>query len=182
VLTSFTLLACAHAPAPPSVPPEAPPDANASLRALLADHWEDTMRRSPIWASRLGDHRWDDRLDDNSPEALAAARQARVAFLRRAEAVPAGELDDQNRANLEIFTWELRTSVGVDACHAERWGLSARNNALITIGELPDIQPILTATDATNYLARLRAWPTPPSFQHLWSQSARSALLPVHRR
>src|SRR5207249_4205580 len=29
---------------------------------------------------------------------------------------------------------------------------------------------------------RLRAWPTPPSFQHLWSQSARSARLPVHRR
>ncbi len=159
MLSSLTLLACAHAPAPPSAPPEAPPDANASLHALLADHWEDTMRRSPIWASRLGDHRWDDRLDDNSPEALAAARQARVAFLRRAEAVPAGELDDQNRANLEIFTWELRTSVGVDACHTERWGLSARNNALITIGELPDIQPILTATDATNYLARLRAWP-----------------------
>jgi hypothetical protein len=36
-------------------------DETARLRALLADEWEYTVEQSPVWASELGDRRWNDR-------------------------------------------------------------------------------------------------------------------------
>src|SRR5438477_13100332 len=41
-----------------------------ALARLLVEHWEETLRRNPLMASRLGDHRYDDQLPDRS----AAAR------------------------------------------------------------------------------------------------------------
>lgn len=134
--------------------------AASGLRSLLFDHWEATMVRSPVWATRLGDHRWDDRLDDTSPAALVAARAERDTFLKRAEGIDAALLPPADQVTLELFRGELRTSAAVDACHGEQWGLSARNNALIGIGELADIQPITTPEEGAHYLARLRAYPT----------------------
>ena len=41
-----------------------------SLNDLLAEHWEYTMRNNPVYASILGDKRWNDKLDDASQEAI----------------------------------------------------------------------------------------------------------------
>ena len=61
--------------------------ADPALRALLHDHWERTMARSPVWATMLGDHRFDAELGDYSADAIAEDRVARRAFLERARAL-----------------------------------------------------------------------------------------------
>ena len=38
-----------------------------ALRSLLEDHWEAVMRRNPVWASRVGDRRYDVRLRQRLP-------------------------------------------------------------------------------------------------------------------
>ncbi len=130
-----------------------------ALRSLLSDHWESLLARSPLMASRLGDHRYDMRVDDLSAAAIAAEHAAREAFLRRARALDGAALQEADRTTLELFTGELRLGLATDACHAEEWGLSARSNPLVTVGEVADILPIVTPEDATNYLARLGGLP-----------------------
>ncbi|TMI37510.1 DUF885 domain-containing protein, partial [Candidatus Bathyarchaeota archaeon] len=44
-------------------------DAAASLNHLYEDYWEFILHESPTYATYLGDHRYDDRLDDVSAEA-----------------------------------------------------------------------------------------------------------------
>ena len=47
---------------------------DATLRVLLAEHWDAAMRTSPEWATELGDHRFDDELraaDAGSIEKMA---------------------------------------------------------------------------------------------------------------
>ena len=34
--------------------------AEMDLKTLLDDHWEWQMKQSPVWATMLGDHRYDD--------------------------------------------------------------------------------------------------------------------------
>src|SRR5688500_12114318 len=84
----------AASPAPPvaaqlaPVMPAPPPTAKAELaarrqqlRALLDDYWEYQLRTSPVYASILGDHRYDDRWFDLSPEAIAADHAKERSYL-----------------------------------------------------------------------------------------------------
>ncbi len=130
-----------------------------TLRALLRDNWEATMARWPVWATRLGDHRYDDRLEDISATAIAADRVARRGWRVRAEAIDPETLSPADRVTHELFLGELVTSEAVDACHTEEWGLSARNNALLVLLELGDVMPIRTAEEGADYLARLGGYP-----------------------
>src|SRR2546428_8005641 len=54
------------------------PDANASMQALhrlLDAEWEWQLAQFPERATTIGDHRYDDRLTDRSPAAVAGRRR-----------------------------------------------------------------------------------------------------------
>ena len=74
------MLLCACAPSPPVVqaPPPAPPPPTADQQflALGQRYLEESPQQSPVSATAIGDHRFDNRLDDVS----AAGWQARVVF------------------------------------------------------------------------------------------------------
>jgi len=161
------LAACAHPAAPPATSAPAPLNAKAvtgvadsRLQQLFSDQWEDALARSPLTATSLGDHRYDDRLDAHSPAAGDASRAQRDRFLARARAIPVASLSPSDATTLELFVETLEASKGADVCHSEEWGLSARNNATTVLGSLSDLQPILTEADTSNYVARVRAMPT----------------------
>ena len=47
-------------------------DLDADLRALADEYWEAKLEASPLFATFLGDHRYDDRVDDLSAQAEVA--------------------------------------------------------------------------------------------------------------
>jgi hypothetical protein len=57
--------------------------AGASLQALFDSEWDRSLRENPLEAVYFGDHRYDDRLPDLSPEGIAARRASDVDALRR---------------------------------------------------------------------------------------------------
>jgi uncharacterized protein (DUF885 family) len=65
------------------VPAAASADEDAKLAGFFKDYLEEHMKNAPFEASRLGDHRYDDRLDDLSPKARAAAIQRQKDTLAR---------------------------------------------------------------------------------------------------
>lgn len=161
------LAACAHPAAPPAASTPAPLNAKAvtgvadpRLQQLLSDHWEDAMARSPLTATSLGDHRYDDRLDAHSPAAGEASRAQRDRFLARAKAIPAASLSPADATTLELFVETLEASKGADVCRGDEWGLSARSNATTVLGSLADLQPVVTEPDTVNYVARVHGMPT----------------------
>jgi hypothetical protein len=88
---------CAHAPARPPIPPEIRSAANAgvavpALADLLARHWDATLRTNPVFATSVGDHRFDADVLDESEAARAPggpARRRGPDSARRAAASPA---------------------------------------------------------------------------------------------
>ncbi len=64
----------------------------AEFITLAEDYLDDLARRHPDTATRLGDHRFDDRLPDDYPAARADERQALVGFAARVSAVDTAAL------------------------------------------------------------------------------------------
>src|SRR5262249_11732848 len=58
-------------------------DVPAQARVLFDEYWQWTLREYPEFATYVGDHRYDDRLSDQSAAALAKRNAARAEFLRR---------------------------------------------------------------------------------------------------
>ena len=98
IVFAIVLLAVGMAHASPS---------DESLEMLMAEFWEAQVQAAPLAAALWGENRYRDRVDDLSPEALAA----RVARLDRAiaglEEIDARELSPANREHYEAFEWML---------------------------------------------------------------------------
>jgi uncharacterized protein (DUF885 family) len=147
------------AAAEPSAAASSPGVQDPALADLLAEHWDWLMGRWPLWATQLGDHRFDDRLDDISARAIAADHRVRQRFAGMADKVARRELSDADRTTLEIFRLDLARGLATDACRTEQWGLSARNNPLVILGSLPESVRLDTPAAQDAYLSRLRAFP-----------------------
>lgn len=160
------VVACRQAqpPAPPPAPLTTGDEAAAGvedprLATLLFDHWETVLRLEPVFATALGDHRYDDQLADRSPAGLAAAQQQMVALRDRARAIPFAELPRADQITLGLFLEELEASLGRDVCRFEQWNLSPRGNPFADHAELVELHPVKTEADGQKLLARYRLVP-----------------------
>jgi uncharacterized protein (DUF885 family) len=92
-------------PAPPPAPP--PPTADQQFEALAARYLRESQEISPVSATSLGDHRFDDRLDDVS----RAGWQARITFndiyLDALRPVDTTKLSRANQVDLLLLRHEL---------------------------------------------------------------------------
>src|SRR6185295_8234675 len=70
---------------------------DAALVALLADHWEWTMRWQPAMATTVGDHRYDDRLTPRAAADIARFQAERRELAARIHAIDPALLDDADR-------------------------------------------------------------------------------------
>lgn len=169
--------ACGPKPAPAPVEPAPAPQTHAEpartedglhadavlgvsdpgLRVLLSEHWDATMEHSPTWATRLGDHRFDDRLWDSSPEADAAWTARVDGWIGRARALDATAMSAADQLTLRLFLWELEDGRARDVCRFSDWSVLPRSSALVSVNELPEDLVVQTPEDAANLLARYRA-------------------------
>src|SRR5262249_37702544 len=82
-----------------------------ALNDLLHEQWEYTLKRSPIYASILGDKRYNDKLDDLSQKAIDDdLAQSRV-FLARFEAIDTTGFPEQEVLNKQLMVRDLKMSL-----------------------------------------------------------------------
>ncbi len=81
------------------------------FQALLEETWEWQLVRNPVFASSLGDRRFNDRWTDNSIEAIENRQDERRAFLDRVIAIDAGQLAASDQLNYDLFRRQLQTAI-----------------------------------------------------------------------
>ncbi len=77
--------------------------ADAAFERLARATLDDVLTRHPDMATELGDHRFDDRLPDERPEALEDERRALRDRLRKLAALDLAALTPDNRVDAEIL-------------------------------------------------------------------------------
>ena len=127
------------------------------LRKLLDDQWEHMMASYPLWATVLGDHRFDDKLADVSSEAWLAGEERGRAFSERAVALTGAEMSAQDSVTLQLFSEWMESGVNTSQCEFWKWSVSPRNNPFVSAMSLPDTHRIVDQGDGENLLARYRA-------------------------
>jgi uncharacterized protein (DUF885 family) len=133
--------------------------AHEELRALAGEFWDATLEASPTTATLLGDHRFDDRIEDLS-EAAEAVRRARwVSLRRRLEAIPTAAIDQSDRVTLGLLLRE--TGNGIARIDQRLVELQSDQMQGIHVGLL-QAWPLMNAPkpeDARRLLSRLRQVP-----------------------
>jgi uncharacterized protein (DUF885 family) len=153
--------------APAAAPPaEKAPTAEASLdarrkqlTALLDEQWQYVLRRSPEFASILGDRRYNDRWSDPSTEAVVADLAEAKKFLARFEAIDTTGFPEQEVLNQVLTVRRLRERL--DNARFENWlmPIDQFSGAHIQAASLVPLLPFATVKDYDDYIVRLNKAP-----------------------
>jgi uncharacterized protein (DUF885 family) len=81
------------------------------FEALLNDTWEWQLVQNPIFASSLGDRRFNDQWTDGSLQAIENRQQQQRAFLDRVIAIDASQLSSEDQLNYDLFRRKLQTTI-----------------------------------------------------------------------
>ena len=97
-------------------------DATAQFRRLAEDSIDAALEADPVGATWLGDHRFDDRLPDYSPEARASRSRQIDDQLTAIDAIDDVELDAVDLVDLEILRSRLqREAFEIDELASAQW-------------------------------------------------------------
>jgi uncharacterized protein (DUF885 family) len=136
-----------------------PAQRSAALKQLFHEIWEDRLKRSPEFASSIGDKRYNDQLSDLSPRAfneeIASGRQ----FLVQLASIDTTGLSEQEKLSAELMTRELVQQE--QAARFKEWELPV-NQFHGVHTDLPSMVVDLSFTDEKDYddyIARLKKIP-----------------------
>jgi len=85
--------------------------ASDDLNALIDESWEALLAFSPMFASQLGDRRYNDRWGERSIAAVEASQAQTRDFLRRVYAIDRSALSEADQLNYELFRRGLQATV-----------------------------------------------------------------------
>jgi len=130
------------------------------VRDLADRFWDWFLSSQPIYATVLGDERFDDRLDDPSPEGRAAEVAAIHGFMAEAVAIDAGSLNTEERITLDMLQVVGRIRLRAHEHrlhHFEAIDQMAGPQSLP--GDLSRFQRLDSPERCERLLSRLRAFP-----------------------
>jgi uncharacterized protein (DUF885 family) len=140
-------------------PPASLESRRKALNDLLHEQWEYTMRTNPIYASILGDKRYNDQVDDFSQQAIDDNLEQSRRFLARFEAIDTTGFLDQEILNKQLMVRDLRMTL--EGARFKPWEMSVNQFSGIHI-DAPQLVSILSfenVKDYEDYIARLKQLP-----------------------
>jgi uncharacterized protein (DUF885 family) len=133
-------------------------DENSTLRQLFDDVHEYNMRTYPEWATYEGDHRYNDKLTDNSASGIKARYDSTRMFLSRLLSLNYNDLTDDNKLNYDLFKHSLEEDLEGEKFNYHYIPLGQQGGIHINFPQLTNAQPFQTEEDFKNYFARLRGF------------------------
>jgi uncharacterized protein (DUF885 family) len=130
-----------------------------ALNDLLAERWEYTLRTSPIFASMLGDKRWNDKLDDFSQKAIDDDLEQSKKDLARFEAIDTTGFPEQEILNKTLMVRDLQMSL--EGARFKSWEMpvSQFSGVHTFLPQLVSLLSFTSVKDYDDYIARMKQMP-----------------------
>ncbi len=130
-----------------------------AFKDLLDEQWEYRLRTDPVFASFLGDKRWNDRLDDFSQKAIDEDQKETQNFLSRFEAIDTSGFPEQEALDQVLMVSSLKTQV--EGARFKPWEMPVdqQNGVQIELPRLVGVLAFDSVKDYEDYLSRLNQIP-----------------------
>jgi uncharacterized protein (DUF885 family) len=159
--------------------PVAEPAASVRLNALYEEYFEEALKLSPLFATYLGDERYNDRLENPATlEYQRAAESLERRYLTRARAIRPDDLVGSERISYDAFV--NGRAQRLNGARFPEWLLpidqmDSMASTIAVLGSGVSAQPFRTVRDYENFLKRLDGFVA-------WSKSAETAMRTGMRR
>jgi uncharacterized protein (DUF885 family) len=130
-----------------------------TLVALIDDNWQHRLRTYPELATAIGDNRFNDRLSDISPAAIARELDYDRNLLASLERIDSSQLSADDRLNQSLLIRSLKTDI--NGSQFKDWEMPATQmwGPHLDYAGLAKDMPFQTVADYKNYLSRLQKLP-----------------------
>jgi uncharacterized protein (DUF885 family)/membrane-associated phospholipid phosphatase len=128
------------------------------LAALLDDMWNYRVEQDPLFATSVGDHRFNDRLPRVSVEDSDRRHEMNQEFQKRLNEIDRDSLSAADRVHYDIAARELRELIAEHEFQSHFTPITSRSGFHVEFPELRRDVPLNTVKDYENYIARLRAF------------------------
>ncbi len=130
-----------------------------ALNDLLAEQWEYRLRTSPLYASFLGDKRWNAELDDFSQAAIDKDLQESQKFVARFEAIDTTGFPKQEALNKRLIVRDLKAQL--ESARFKPWEMPVdqQNGLQVFLPQLVLVLSFQDVKDYQDYISRLRLMP-----------------------
>ena len=133
-----------------------PNQSDQTLTQLLDTVWEFELESSPFLATNVGDPRGQDRLSDDSLEAIQSRADQRARFLEKLNAIPAEKLSESRQIDRELLRQRLEGQLADFRFQTHLMPINNRGGFHIRFPELPRMMSPRSEVDFANYIARLQ--------------------------
>ena len=140
----------------------APADVEArrqQLNTLIAELWEWNLQQNPVFASIIGDKRYNDQLGSSSEKTILEQQAKEKEFLKRFEAIDPAGLPHQDVLNRELEIRGLKEDI--EGTDLKLWQMPVNQMSGIHINapQLVTVLSFQTVKDYDDYIARLQQLP-----------------------
>jgi uncharacterized protein (DUF885 family) len=157
-LCLFLLFTAGVAAADPAPAPAG--DVERRFRGLLDEAWETQLKEHPGFATLVGDPRYNDRLDDDSPEAIARRKAYARDLHARLLALEPAALPAPARLDYDLFRRQLEEEIAGQRFCEECLPLNQMSGAYRELTDLAEVAPRARVKDLEDFLKRMEAYPT----------------------
>jgi uncharacterized protein (DUF885 family) len=129
------------------------------LLSLLDEEWQYELRADPEMATTVGDNRYNDRLNDYSPQFHQSDLDAKRKFLARFEAIAPAGLSPQDALSRNLMIRDLREQI--EGAQFRPWEMPVNQMEGPHLGmlELVSLTPFNDLHDYDSYVSRLHQIP-----------------------
>lgn len=125
---------------------------------IADDYWDAQMRRSPSWATQIGDRRFEDELGRPDAAARQLGRDERADFRRRLAELDRSQLSESDLVTAEVLDVELEREAGEDRHLFWQWDVDQMYGPQVWLLQLAGYHP-MDDEGRASYLVRLREIP-----------------------
>jgi uncharacterized protein (DUF885 family) len=128
------------------------------LQKYLKDYWEFVLKHNPTFATYIGDHRYNDKLEDLSEKSIAAQTDYFKNLLAETEKIDDTLLTKENTLNLSLLKNTINNHIRMFELKMHYFPLDHMQGPHIDFPQIIEFHPFKTLKDFENYIARLKAF------------------------
>lgn len=132
-------------------------DPDRHLAELAKEYWEERLSNEPIFATALGDRRFDAKLPDISWEGRASTMRQYQAVEGKCKEIPERELSGRDRLTRTTLLVDVGSMLAYGSCALDEWVVDPLGGLQVELMNLESYQTVHTVAEGRAMVERWRA-------------------------